>query len=272
MDVQNMQFDNDGVRYLLNVIDCFGRKAVSVPLKSKTGPVVAKGLRAAFQTLGWPRKLQTDQGTEFINDYVSRLTREGKVIHFTTDQELKASMVERFNRTLRNKMGRYMTHRQTPRYLDVLTQLIKNYNNSPHRGLKGLKPVSVNETNQVEVFHRQYDDYLKKRRGKPKFKIGDVVRIALVKTGFVKRTKKFQKDLYQVVDVVEGSPPTYKLKHLKDNRLVQGSFYGPQMIKVQVTSDIVQARAADVSTLPVRPGKYYSHAPAKRRKKTRGKR
>ena len=267
MDMQNLSSQNSGTRYLLNVVDCFSRKAVSVCLNKKTGPVVAEALRRAFDVLGWPRKLQTDQGTEFINDFVARLTQSKGVRHFSSDQELKASLVERFNRTLREKINKYMTHHQTPRYVDVLSKLVKNYNNSPHRGLLGMTPLSVTKANEGTVFRHQYGDYLKQKAWKPKFKIGDVVRVALIRRGFVKRTKNFQKDLYQVVDVLSGTPPMYRLKTLKDNRLVKGSYYGPQLIRVRVISDIVKARAADVSTLPIVPGKYYTSLPAKKKKK-----
>ena len=77
-------------------------------------------------------------------------------IHFyTTNSEVKASIVERFNRTLKSRMRRYFTWKNTLKYIDVLPQLVKSYNHSYHRSI-GMKPAEVNGRNESIVWKRLY--------------------------------------------------------------------------------------------------------------------
>jgi len=66
------------------------------------------------------------------------------------DTDLKASVVERFNRTLKTKMYRYFTHANTRRYVDVLDDLVHTYNNTYHRSI-GMAPVEVGPHNENDV-------------------------------------------------------------------------------------------------------------------------
>ena len=71
--------------------------------------------------------------------------------HFAThNEETKASIVERFNRTLKTRMWRYFTNKQSVRYVDVLQDFVRSYNNSFHRTI-GMAPSEVNATNQEDV-------------------------------------------------------------------------------------------------------------------------
>lgn len=97
--------ENDGYKYMLTVVDVFSRYAWAQPLKHKTGTAV----KAAFQKIfdaqqPPPHKLQTDQGKEFENDAFQTFLRQHKIHFFTIKSQFKAALVERFNRTLKNKM------------------------------------------------------------------------------------------------------------------------------------------------------------------------
>ena len=77
-------------------------------------------------------------------------------IHFyTTNSEVKASIVERFNRTLKSPMQRYFTWKNTLKYIDILPQLVKAYNHSYHCSI-GMKPAEVNGRNESIVWKRLY--------------------------------------------------------------------------------------------------------------------
>ena len=70
--------------------------------------------------------LQTDKGSEFLNRSLQRLLKEYGVHHFVTHkEETKASIVERFNRTLKARMWRYFTNNQTIRYIDALQDFVR---------------------------------------------------------------------------------------------------------------------------------------------------
>ena len=121
---------NDGTTFILTVIDVFSKLAWCVPLKNKS----AASLVAAFTQLlsnGAPNTLQTDKGTEFLNRSLQKLLKEHGVHHFAThNEETKASIVERFNRTLKTRMWRYFTKTQSVRYVDVLQAFMRSYNDT----------------------------------------------------------------------------------------------------------------------------------------------
>ena len=117
VDLAKLSSYNKGFKYLLTCIDVLSRYAWVVPLKDKTGKTLKDAFQVIFKSGRRPIRLQTDKGTEFTN----RVLKEHDVHFFTTyNEETKASIVERFNRTLKTKMWKYFTHRETLTYVEVL--------------------------------------------------------------------------------------------------------------------------------------------------------
>ena len=217
-DLTSLKEANDDTRYLLTVIDCFSRKATAVPMKSKDQKTSISAFKKAFKDLGFPKRLQTDKGSEFIAGSVKEYFKENGIHHFTTkDHRIKASIVERFNRTLKGRMVKYLVENQTLRYVDALPLFLDAYNNRVH-STTGFAPNEVNEFNQEEVFEAQYGDYLKKPIRKPRHKLGDQVRLAIEITPYGKVFKRghhrnFSVDIYTVVEVHQSRPPSYRVKN-----------------------------------------------------------
>ena len=67
VDYSKLKRDNSGYTFVLSIIDCFSRLAFAIPIKRKTGEEVAAALRRAFDHMGDPKNLHTDQGKEFYN-------------------------------------------------------------------------------------------------------------------------------------------------------------------------------------------------------------
>ena len=86
-----------------------------------------------------PNRLQTDRGTEFYNRTFQRWLKDQWVNHFSTEGGGKASVVERFNRTLKERLYRYFTAANTLRFDDVLPELVQGYNATRHRSI-GMAP------------------------------------------------------------------------------------------------------------------------------------
>lgn len=150
LDVRSRASSNDGTNYLLTAIDVFSKKAWAVPVRSKSGEHVAAGLSSILDGETF-LSLQTDKGKEFYNDKVARILLAKRVKHFSTENEtIKASIVERFNRTIRDKIHRYLTANNTLRFVDVLPQLVRGYNTTPH-GSTGFKPEEIGPDNQSKV-------------------------------------------------------------------------------------------------------------------------
>ena len=116
VDVSKLSKHNKGFKFLLTCIDVFSKKAWVIPLKDKSGST----LLAAFQSIPdpLPLKLQTDKGSEFTNRKVQTWLKDNNVHFFTTENDdIKACLVERFNRTLKSKLWRYFTKKQHPHLL-----------------------------------------------------------------------------------------------------------------------------------------------------------
>lgn len=234
VDYAPLKKENDNIRYLLTIMDCFSRFALALPLKTKTGIEVAPTLEKAFTVMGTPHKLQTDNGGEFYNKHVKEFLKNSNVEHFSTDQELKAQLVERFNRTLREKIQKFMVSQNTLRYIDVLPDLLLSYNSKIHGSLKEFAPNEVNKSNEKKVHDLQYGDYLAEKRRNHKFEINDAVRIASYRKLFMKSYHKtFTDEIFYIADKLFTNPPTYRLRDSADEILI-GSFYESQLQKVKV--------------------------------------
>lgn len=223
--------------FVLTVIDCFSRFAQAIPIPSKKGKDVAEAFKHIFseKLMKVPKKMQTDDGVEFYNQDVRKVFRNLDIIHFSTDQELKAQIVERFNRTLREKINRYRTANNTMQYHDVLPDLIHAYNSSPHSSLGNYAPAEVKTHNEDLIREIQYGPYLREEPPKPRFKIGEVVRAVRIKKGLKKMPTTFKRELFVVADVIYTNPPTYRLKSRETGDSVAGSYYGAQLQKVLLT-------------------------------------
>ena len=231
VDYSALKRDNSGFTFVLTIIDVFSHIALALPIKSKSGPKVAAALEKAFHVLKSPKKLQTDLGKEFYNKHVQDLLKRNKVHHFSTDQPLKASLVEQFNRTLHETMKQSMAYRKSLRYIDVLPDFLYGYNARPHSAIFPLAPHDVNKNNERHIHKMQYGEYLRAHAKKHKYDIGDKVRKAVSKGIFSKsyKFKMFSDKLYEIVDKVFSNPPMYKLKDLKSGALLDGALYQEQL-------------------------------------------
>ena len=237
VDMSRLKTANDGTTFLLTVIDVFSKRAWCIPLKSKS----AASLVAAFRRLlndvnnnNRPTTLQTDKGSEFLNRPLQRLLKEYGVHHFAThNEEMKASIVERFNRSLKMRMWRYFTKKQTIRYVDALQDFVRSYNDSYHRSI-GMAPSAVNGANQETVWQR-LDGH--DGGGTPKYRVGDRVRISKAKRHFEKGyMANWTEELFTIVDAHRSYPPVYRLVDWHGDSL-DGTFYEPELQKVIVSAD-----------------------------------
>ena len=113
-----------------------------------------------------------------------------KNVHlYWTENEEKSSVVERWNRTIKSKMWKYFTKNRTGVYVDILPTIIEAYNNTYHRSIKCSPSDARKPANYQHVFNALYNDVDSSTnvlRPRPKFKIGDQVRISKLKKKFEK--------------------------------------------------------------------------------------
>ena len=141
--------------------------------------------------------------------------------HFSTFQDVKAQIVERFNRTLREAILQYMTDRQSLRYVEALPDFLYGYNSRPHSAIYPFSPVCVTKQNEHAVHEIQYGDYLRSERKKHKYQIGDRVRIASYRNVFRKsyRDTTFTRELFEIVDTLQTNPPHLQIKRSERGRV-----------------------------------------------------
>ena len=221
--------------FLLTVIDVFSKVAWCVPMKNKSAASLVVALQSTFFD-AWPKTLQTDQGKEFLNKSVQALLQRYDIHHFSTHNAVtKASVVERFNRTLKTRMWRYFTQHQTWRYIDILPDLVRSYNNAPHRSI-GMAPSNVNAKNQEKVWQRLYGH---DGKGVPKLHVSDRVRISKYKRTFEKGYEtNWSEELFTIHEVHPSDPPVYRLRD-DLGEVLEGTFYELELQKVSVPVDKV---------------------------------
>ena len=220
---------NDGYTFLLLVIDIFSKYGWIVPLKNKKGETIVKALKDIFKESGRrPAKLWTDKGREFFNEDVKDL-----VELYATENEEKSSIAERWIRTMKEKMFKYFTDNSTYTYIDVLPDLVEDYNNTVHSSTK-LTPVEASkEENELKVWRNLYPDRYKTSRLNPKFSVGDEVRITKKKKVFEKGyTTRWTEEIFTIKEIRETNPITYKLEDLQGEE-IKGTFYEPELQKTE---------------------------------------
>jgi len=234
VDLSSLSPFNDGTRYLLTCIDVFSKRAWAVPVRTKSGRDVAD----AFERILTDRKcnmVQSDKGTEFLNSTFQSMLRRHAIHFYTSENEdLKAAVVERFNRTLKTKMFRYFTHASTRRYVDVLDDLLHSYNNTYHRTI-GMAPMEVGPHNEDEVRARLYP--LKPKSYKWKYDVGDRVRITIQRQPFRKGyVGDWSEEIFEILSRLPTVPVTYELRDLA-GETIKGKFYEDEIQKVTKAND-----------------------------------
>ena len=239
-EMQSFARENRGMRYLLTCIDILSEYAWVIPMKTKTGADVQHAFQSIFSQGRIPQTIQTDQGKEFYNSTVKKLFDEYGIHHFSTRGNLKAAVVERFNRTLKGLMYRLFTAYNTKRYIDFLDPLVEIYNTTLHRSI-GMAPDQVNEDNEEEVWNRLYQSKLlpKPKSKAPTFKVGDVVRISRKRHTFHKSyLPQWSEQLYRVSRVVSHPAlTTYRIKEWDDTP-ISGTYYAEDLQKVTKMDDV----------------------------------
>ena len=217
---------NRGVKYLLAVIGVFSKYGWFIPLKDKTGKSVSSALKTIFE-VRQPEKMWVDKGKEFYNKDVKDLIES----YSTENEGKKSSVVERWIRTMKEKMWKYFTANSTNVYIDVLPDLVKEYNNTRHSSIRMTPVKASKKENELTVWRNLYPEHLEIRDINPKFSVGDKVRISKKKKTFVKGyTTRWTEEIFTIAEVQRTQPPTYEIAYLNGEE-IKGTFYEPELQK-----------------------------------------
>ena len=182
--MQSISKFNETFRFLLCVIDIFSKYAWIIPLKDKKGVTVANAFQSILKNSmklysnKKPNKIWVDKGSEFHNNSFKKWLQDNDIEMHSTHNEEKSVVAERFIRTLKNKIYKYMTSISKNVYIDKLVDIVNEYNNRYHRTIK-MKPIDVKDNTYINIGKEVND------KG-PKFKIEDHGRISKYKKIFAK--------------------------------------------------------------------------------------
>ena len=153
IDMQAFSKDNNVIQYLLTVIDIFSKFLWIIPLKRKSGQKVANALWRILKE--WrPSKIWVDKGREFYNKEVQKL-----VELYSTESEAKSCVIERFNRTIEEKMFTYLSANDTREFVDVLDLLVAQYNHTIHLPIKITPKEASRKENENKVWRNIYPEF-----------------------------------------------------------------------------------------------------------------
>ena len=187
-----------GFRFLFCVIDIYSKYAWVISLKDKKGITITNAFQKILKESNRkPNKIWVDKGSEFYNRSIKSWLEKDDIGMYSTHNEGKSVIAERFIRTLKNKIYKYMTPVSKNVYIDQLEDIVK------------MKP--------VDVKLNTYIDSNKKINFKnPKFKIGDNVRISIYKNVFAKYYfQNWPEEVFVIKKVKNAVPWTYVISDLK---------------------------------------------------------
>ena len=238
VDISSISTFNNNYTFILTVIDVLSKFAWTVPLKSKHDTVMVKAFENILkESRRSPIILSTDKGMEFKSKLFQKCLKNNGITYIDAQTEHKACVVERFNRTLKEKMWRYFTAKCTFRYIDALNPITQSYNNSWHSAIQ-MKPVDVNVINQNIAYRNLYghdfDTYKPITAPRKAFKLslGAKVRISRIKNVFDKGyLPNWTQETFTVTDRVYKGVPVYKLSD-SSNEPILGLFYTSELLEV----------------------------------------
>ena len=221
-DMQSLSRKNKGIKYLLSAIDLYSKYAFVIPLKDKKGISIVNAFNEIIkQSNRKPNKIWVDQGGEFYNNGFEKWLSDNDINIYSTYNEGKSVVAERFIRTLKNKLYKHMTATGKNVYYDVLDDVVNKYNNTKHSTIK-MKTIDVGDNNKrVGIDEHNGKDN--------KFKVGDRYKNIFGK-GYA---PNWSSEIFIVDKINDTVPYTYSLKDLNDEEIID-SFYDKELRKTKL--------------------------------------
>jgi transposase InsO family protein len=225
--------NNDGYKYLLVCIDVLSRKIYATGVKSKSPRHMVEGFDKIFEKAKTrPLKLYTDRGIEFQAKAMLKYYEDLDIIkHVVYSPDIHAGVVERSHKTIKGRLYKYFHNKKTHRWIDVIDKIVDGINNTINRGI-GVRPNDINYKNSQEHRERVFGSAYNSDK-KPKFKVGDLIRINKDKGVFGKGYHpNYTLEIFKIKAVKYTDPPHYKITDLKGEDIL-GVFYEPEISHVR---------------------------------------
>ena len=218
---------NKGYKYIFTNIDIFSKYAFAFPIKSKT----IKDIKPCFEKIFKERKpkfIWSDQESAFFSKEMLKFFEDNNIKIYHTYSNLKAVIIERFNRSLRELMMKEFVKNNNTVWHNILPKLLKIYNNRYHRTIKD-KPINISKSNEKYIKDTIYTYNVTNK--KPKFKINDIVRISLKRRELFDKPSgniKWSEELFKIYKINKSNVISYQLKDMNDE-IIKGIFYEKEL-------------------------------------------
>ena len=225
-----------GYKYIFTNIDVFSKIAYAYPIKSTKIQDIKPCFEKIFKK-NKPKYIWSDKESAFLSKELQNFFKDNNVRIYHTNSHLKAVVIERFNRSLRELMMKEFVKNNNTVWYNILPKLIKIYNNRYHSTIK-TKPIQVNKSNERYIKQNVYT-YSKTSKN-PKFKINDLVRISLKRRPIFDKPSsniKWSEELFKIHSINKSNVITYKIKDLNDE-IIEGIFYERELQKTKNTSKV----------------------------------
>ena len=218
-DKQSISKYNKGIKYLLCVIDLFSKYVWVILIKDKKGTSIVNAFKRILSDSNRKsNKIEVDQGSEFYNKFFKDFLEINKIKIYSTHNEGKSVVAERFIWTLKNKIFKHVSAISKSIYFDVLDDIVQKYNNTVHKTIK-MKPIEVTDN-----YYAEYNEDPSNKKN-PKFKVGDHVRIWKYKDILAKGyTLNWSEEVFTINKIKNTVPWTYTISDLNGEEIT-GSFY-----------------------------------------------
>jgi len=235
IDMQKLARQNRNFKFILVVIDLFSRFIFTRAMKSKSADETGRMFQDIIDKSGRSCELlQTDQGSEYRGASFQQVLKRNNISHLLAYGPHKASICERVNRTIENRLYKYFTENATTKYIDILEDITYSINNTYHTTLKRA-PASITEDNQALVYKEVYEKMVNKAATTPlhyAFNVGDLVRLSVSRTPFTRGyLEQWTQEVFVIFNRVPSRPPRYRVKDLHDE-IIKGSFYAAELQKI----------------------------------------
>ena len=235
----NLKKFNNGYGILLTIININSRKAFVYKMKNKTADTVVNIFKDFINEEKDDIKIiEADEGSEFINSKFKKLLSDNNIELFLFNKSISPNSlayVERYNKTIRTKIDKYLKSYKTNKYIDVLDKLVNNYNNSNHRGIN-MKPNDVDKIEENKIHEKKLNLKLNVLKEiNENIKVGDNIRILKKKKIFSKgQSTYYSKSTYEIIDKQDLK---FKVKNLDNGKI---KLILPFQIKVINKDEIIK--------------------------------
>ena len=226
---------NRNYKYILVVIDVFSRYAWAVAMRKKDAAATTEAFEEIITKHAKgrsPTNLQTDAGKEFYNSsFKKHILQKYNIHHYSVYSRQKCAIVERLNRTLRQKLMRYFTYTGRKVWYNILTNIMSTYNKTKHSALfHEMAPCDVNDKNESNIWQkRQVTTSAKSNTiviaNDKTIKLGNYCRVSVAKVMKKNFSQNWSEEIFQIVGRdTKQFPVMYYLQDL-NGKHIKGRFY-----------------------------------------------